>query len=86
MENEKKYNYIEKMHKLFKGFNVNETIITKDIESDLLKIYLADIRNLRKLDKEMINNISDFSKENIINILNSYNDIVVALNNYIEKY
>ena len=85
MENEKKYNYIEKINELFVGTNVNETMTSKHNEPDLLKKYITDIRNLRILDKEMINNISKMSIENIIQIINTYNDVTDAFSKFIEN-
>lgn len=65
--------------------NINENIIIKYNDNILLQKYIADIRNLRKLDTEMINNISKMSIENIIQIINTYNDVIDAFNTFIEN-
>ena len=57
----------------------------KDNDKDLLKKYIGDIRNLRKLDIETINYISNMSSEDIIQIINAYNDITHAFCKFIEN-
>ena len=85
MKIENKYNYIDKMNKLFNGDDLNETIIIKHNDIDLLQKYIADIRNLRKLDTEMINNISKMRIEDIVKIINTYNDVTDAFGKFIEN-
>jgi len=82
MKNRNKHNYIEKMNKLF-GVEENENIITKYNHDELVKKYILDIRNLKKLDTEMINNISNMSHKDIIKIINAYNDVTDAFGNFI---
>lgn len=83
-ENENKYNYIEKMKELFGGdVNVNEIIITNN--NDLLKKYIADIRNIKKLDKEMIANISSMCNEDKMKIITVYNEMLDAFCDYINN-
>ena len=83
MKNKNKYNYINKMNKLFE-VNLNENIIIKHNNTDLLQKYIGDIRNLRKLDTETINNISKMSIEDIVLIINTYNDVTDAFSKFIE--
>jgi hypothetical protein len=73
------------MNEIFEQ-DLNETIIIKDNNNELLQKYIGDIRNLRKLDTEMINNISKMSIENIVKIINSYNDITDAFCKFIENF
>ena len=56
----------------------------KDSDNALLKKYLVDIRNLRKLDTEMIQNIPNMSNEDIINIIIAYNDVVEFFCKFVE--
>ena len=56
----------------------------KDSDNALLKKYLVDIRNLRKLDTQMIHNIPNMSNEDIINIINAYNDVVESFCKFVE--
>jgi len=55
-------------------------------EKNNLNKYIGDIRNLRKLDSETINNISNMSKEEIIQILNAYNDVVESFCKFVEYF
>ena len=43
---------------------------------DLCKRYIHEIRNMKPLDKEMINNIRNMSNEEKMNIIISFNDIL----------
>jgi hypothetical protein len=72
------------MNEIFEQ-DLNETIIIKH-NNELLQKYIGDIRNLRKLDTEMINNISKMYIENIVKIINSYNDITDAFCKFIENF
>lgn len=74
----------QKLYDLFKNeVNLKETIITQHTDSNLLK-YIIEIRNLNKLDTEIITNISQMCKEDIIIILNTYNDVTDAFNKFIQ--
>ena len=86
MKKRNKYNYAEKMHKLFEGVNenINETTIPKYNDTELLKQCIIDIRNLKKLDTEMINTISNMCNDNIIKVINTYNDVIDAFSKYID--
>ena len=48
-------------------------------EPDLFRQYIHDIRNMKKLDKEMMNNIRNMSNEDKMDIINAFNDIVETL-------
>jgi len=77
-----KYNYSEKMYELF---DINKNIITKHNDTDdLLKKYISDIRNIKKLDKEMISNISSMCNEDKMKVIIAYNDVVDSFSNFIE--
>ena len=52
--------------------------------TDLCKRYIHDIRNIRPLDKEMINNIRNMSNEEKMNIIITFNDIIEYLKDIIE--
>ena len=82
MQNENKYNYSEKIHELF---DINKNIITNHNDTDLLKKYISDIRNIKKLDKEMISNISSMSCEDKIKIIIACNDVVDAFSDFIQN-
>ena len=82
MKNGNKHNYIEKMNELF-GVGENENIITQYNDNELVKKYISDIRNLKKLDTEMINNISIMSHEDIMKIINAFNDVTDAFCKFI---
>jgi len=64
--------------------NEKENEIIKQTDSDLLKKYINDISNLKKLDNEMINKISNMSIEDIIKIIHVYNDITDLFNKFIQ--
>ena len=65
---------------------IKESINKKNNDINLLKKYIIDIRNLKKLDTEMINNISNMSINDIIIILNTYNDVTDAFSKFIENF
>jgi hypothetical protein len=50
-------------------------------KDDFFKKYLHDIRNIKILDKEMINNISNMSNENKMNIIIELNNVIETLKN-----
>ena len=54
------------------------------ITNDLYKRCIHDIRNIKPLDKEMINNIRNMSNEEKMNIIISFNDIVEYIKGIIE--
>jgi uncharacterized protein YacL (UPF0231 family) len=78
MKNENKYNYTEKMYELF---NENENVITK--HNNLVNKYIADIRDIKSLDKEMISNISTMCNEDKIKIITTYNDMIDIFSDFI---
>ena len=51
---------------------------------DLCKKYIHEIRNIKILDKEMINNIRNMSNEDKMDIIISFNDVVDYLIKIIE--
>ena len=51
---------------------------------DLCKKYIHEIRNIKILDKEMINNIRNMSNEDKMDIIISFNDVVDYLIQIIE--
>ena len=52
--------------------------------TDLCKRYIHDIRNIKSLDKEMINNIRNMSNEEKMNIIISLNDVVEYVKGILE--
>ena len=53
-------------------------------KTDLYKRYIHDIRNIKPLDKEMINNIRNMSNEEKMNIIISLNDVVEYIKGILE--
>ena len=45
-------------------------------EKDIVKKYIHHIRNTRYLNPGMINNISNMSKQNIVEIISTFNDVI----------
>ena len=58
-------------------------LITDDREN--IRVYIADIRNLIKLDTNSIHNILNMSDDDKLLILNTYNDVVDKLNDFIDN-
>ena len=52
---------------------------------NLLRKYLHEIRNMKTLDKEMINNIRNMSNEDKMNIIIEFNNIVENIKIFMEK-
>ena len=52
--------------------------------TDLYKRYIHEIRNIKPLDKEMINNIRNMSNEEKMNIIISLNDVVEYVKDILE--
>lgn len=52
--------------------------------NDLFTRYIHDIRNMKKLDKEMINNIRNMSNENQMDIIIVFNDTVETLKDLLD--
>ena len=50
----------------------------------LCKRYIHEIRNMKPLDKEMINNIRNMSNEEKINIIISLNDVIKYVKDILE--
>lgn len=45
-------------------------------ENDIVKKYIHHIRNTRYLNLDMIQNISNMSKQNILEIISTFNDVI----------
>jgi hypothetical protein len=58
--------------------------ITNHNDSSLFRKYLHDIRNMKTLDKELINNIRSMSNEEKMEIIIAFNDVVESIKKYIE--
>jgi hypothetical protein len=56
-----------------------EDKLTNNSVTDLHRRYLHDIRNLKILDKEMINNIRNMSNEEKMDIIITLNDVIEGL-------
>ena len=52
--------------------------------TDLCKKYIHEIRNIKPLDKEMINNIRNMSNEEKINIIITFNEMIRYLKDILE--
>ncbi len=50
--------------------------MSNHIVSDLCRKYVHDVRNMKSLDKEMINNIRNMSNEEKMEIIIALNDVV----------
>ena len=55
--------------------NVNEDTLTTHNKSEIFKKYLHEIRNLKVLDDEMINNIRTMKNEEKMEIIVLFNDV-----------
>ena len=53
-----------------------EDKITNHNATDLCKRYIHEIRNMKSLDKEMINNIHNMSNEEKMNIIITFNEMI----------
>ena len=53
-------------------------------ERELLKKYMVEIRNIRCLNDEMLNNILKMKDENKLEILRAYNEVTEAYKLFIE--
>ena len=53
--------------------------------TDLCKKYIHEIRNIKPLDKEMINNIRNMSNKDKMDIIIEFNDVVESLKLFIGK-
>jgi len=53
--------------------------ITNHNDNSLFRKYLHDIRNIKILDKEMINNIRSMSNEEKMEIIIAFNDVVEGI-------
>lgn len=72
-------NKIQKVKAKMSGEDCKEDITPNHNNSDLFNKCIHDIRNLKKIDKEMINNICNMSNENKMNIIITFNDVVESL-------
>jgi hypothetical protein len=58
---------------------------SKDVcEKSLVNKYIHDIRNMRILDQDKINNIRDMSDKDKMNIIIAFNDVVRYFNNLMD--
>ena len=81
MKNEKNDNTKEEYMNYYET-DLKESVITYR-NNNFVKKYIEDIRNIKKLDEEMINNISNMCNDNKMKIIAAYNDIVDAFSNFI---
>ena len=63
--------------------NKEDTMINYN-DNDLFRKYIHDIRNMKILDKEMINNIRNMSNEEKIEIIIALNDNIEYIKAFIE--
>lgn len=56
----------------------------KNYKNELLRKYIHDIRNMKELNKEMINNICKMTNEEKLEIILILNDVVQALKELLE--
>jgi hypothetical protein len=68
-----------KYHKENKMTNQKQTENNSYVKDKLLQKYIHDIRNMEKLTKEMIFNISNMSHEDKMNIILIQNDVIQTL-------
>jgi hypothetical protein len=61
-----------------------EDNMTNYNSTDLFKEYLHDIRNIKILDKTMINNIRNMSSENKMDIIIAFNDVIENIKIFVE--
>jgi hypothetical protein len=61
-----------------------ETKIINHNTNNLFKKYLHNIRNMKTLDKEMINNVCNMSNEEKIDIIIAFNDILEYVITFLE--
>lgn len=54
-------------------------------EEELVKKYIHHIRNARQLNLEMVDTISNMSKQNITEIISTFNDVVNNLTDNIKR-
>ena len=76
---------IDKKNPSFGEKNYKENKIINLNVTDLFATYIHDIRNLKTLDKEMINNIRNMPNEDIIDIIIALNDALDSLKIFIEE-
>ena len=60
-------------------------IYTIEEKNDIVKKYIHHIRNTRYLNPDMIQNISNMSKQNILEIISTFNDVINNLTIIISK-
>ena len=61
-----------------------EDKITNHNATGLCKIYIHEIRNMKSLDKEMINNIHNMSNEEKMNIIITFNEMIEYVKDILE--
>lgn len=58
----------------------NDVLIIKDSTSDIINNYIHDIRNMKVLNKEILNNIENMSNDDKMRIIIIYNDVIKYVN------
>jgi hypothetical protein len=61
-----------------------EDKISNRNDNEIFRRYLHEVRNMKTLDKEMINNIRNMSHEDKMDIIIAFNDVVETLKVYLE--
>jgi hypothetical protein len=74
-----KNNTIQSESKLW-GAEDNDCKMTNNNDTKLYNKYIHDIRNMRSLNKEMINNIRNMSNEEKMDIIIMFNDMIEYIN------
>ena len=86
MNNGDKNNTTNTNMEIWMELNHTENKIINHNASDLCKKYITNIKNLIKIDKEMINNISNMSNEDKMDIIIEFNNVVENLKVFIGKW
>jgi hypothetical protein len=56
----------------------------REVENKIFNKYIHDIRNMKKLDREMINNIRTMSNEEKMKIIILYDEIIETLKKHLK--
>jgi len=86
MNNEDKNNKTKPTIEIWMEENHIENNIINHNASDLCKKYIKNIKNLIKIDEEMINNIRNMSNEDKMDIIIEFNNVVENLKVFIGKW